>query len=81
MFGHAFTEGDTHTADLAEKGALAGDFLDHGGLAETHLAKSLTKLGFSVQRTHSTGRPGGEIGEGHTRTLESRIGVHMRGLI
>ncbi len=78
MPGDAFAESDSHVADLAKERAVTGDFLDDRGFAKAHFAESLTDVGRSVQRAYATSRPGGELGEGHTRTLESRIGVHVK---
>jgi hypothetical protein len=76
MACHAFAQGDAHPANLAKKGALAGDFLNDGGLAKTHFAEALTEFGGPFQCTDATGRPGGKLGEGHAWTLKARIKVH-----
>jgi hypothetical protein len=59
----AFTESDTGAAELAEEGAGAVDFFDHGGFAKAHFAETLADFGLAFQFADACTRSGRELGE------------------
>ena len=50
LFGEIFTEGNVHSADVADQGAALGHFPDLGAFAEAHFPQSLADRRLIVQK-------------------------------